>query len=78
MKRVQQEMERAVNTEAEKNGKYKQSATEHTSFAEEIDNTAHGLEDTTPITGGEETAKCTENETRQTIVRELHHESRND
>lgn len=75
MKRVQQEMERAVNTEGEKNDKYKQSATEYTSFAEEIDNTAHGLEDTTPITGGNETANCTENETRQTIVRELHHGS---
>lgn len=78
MKRVQQEMERAVNTEGEKNDKYKQRATEYTSFAEEIDNTAHGLEDTTPISGGDETAKCTENETRQTVVRELHHESRND
>ena len=77
MKRVQQEMERAVNTEGEKNDKYKQRATEYTSFAEEMDNTAHGLEDTTPITG-DETAKCTENETRQTVVRELHHESRND
>ena len=77
MKRVQQEMEHAVNTEGEKNDKYKQRATEYTSFAEEMDNTAHGLEDTTPITG-DETAKCTENETRQIVVRELHHESRND
>ena len=77
MKRVQQEMERAVNTEGEKNDKYKQRATEYTSFAEEIHNKAHGLEDTTPITE-DETAKCTENETRQTVVRELHHESRND
>ena len=75
MKREQQEVERAVNTEGEKNDKYKQSATEYTSFAEEIDNTAHGLEDTTPITGGNETVKGTENETRQTIVRELQHGS---
>lgn len=75
MNRVQQEMECAVNTEGEKNEKYKQCATEYTSFAEKNDNTAHGLEDTTPITGGNETAKYTENETRQTIVRELHHGS---
>ncbi len=43
MKRVKQEIEKEVNTEGEKNEQYKQTASEYTSFSEEIDNTAHGM-----------------------------------
>ena len=43
MRRVQQEMERIVDTEAEKNQQYKENASHYTSFSEEIDHTNHGM-----------------------------------
>lgn len=43
MRKVNQEMDRAVNTEGEKNEQYKQSASDYTRFSEEIDNTGHGM-----------------------------------
>jgi len=43
MRRVQQEMERVVDTEGEKNEQYKENASEYTSFPEEIDHTNHGM-----------------------------------
>ena len=49
MRRVQQEMERAADTEGEKNEQYKQNASEYTSFSEEIDNTNHGMNSLTNI-----------------------------
>lgn len=43
MRRVQQEMERIVDTEGEKNQQYKENASHYTSFSEEIDHTNHGM-----------------------------------
>ena len=43
MRRVQQEMERTVDTEGKKNQQYKENASEYTSFSEEIDHTNHGM-----------------------------------
>ena len=43
MRRVQQEMERAVNSESEKNELYKKTASEYASFSEENDKTVHGM-----------------------------------
>lgn len=56
MKRVQHDMERAVNTEGEKNERYKQSASEFASFSEEIENTAHRMESVTRISKDNENA----------------------
>lgn len=43
MKRVQQEMERVVDTKVEKNKQYKKSASKYTSFSEEIGSTDHEM-----------------------------------
>lgn len=43
MRRVQQEMERVVDTEGEKNRQYKENAAQYTSFSDEIDHTNHGM-----------------------------------
>lgn len=43
MKGVQQEMERVVDTEVEKNEQYKKSAAKYTSFSEEICSTDHEM-----------------------------------
>ena len=59
MRKVQQEMERAVNKEGEKNEQYKQFASEYAGFSEHIDITAHGMNSLTNIPkvsiNGEET-----------------------
>ena len=57
MKRVQQEMEQAVDTEGEKNERYKQCASEYTSFSKEMDNTAHEMASITKVTREKENAK---------------------
>lgn len=43
MRRMTHEMEQAVNTEGEKNKQYRQCTSEYTSFSEENDNTAYGM-----------------------------------
>ena len=64
MRKVQQEMERVVDTEGEKNEQYKENASEYTSFSEEIDHTNHGMNSLMNIsteTTGHTTTKKSEN-----------------
>ena len=59
MKRVQQEMEKVVSTEGEKNDQYKNTAMEYASFSQEIDSTNHGMESMTSISKGNENSEQT-------------------
>ena len=59
MIRVQQEMEKVVSTEGEKNDQYISTAMEYASFSQEIDSTNHGMESMTNISKGNENSAQT-------------------
>ena len=64
MRRVQQEMERVVDKEGEKNQQYKENASQYTNFSEEIDRTDHGMNSVMSIASdhtGHTTPKESEN-----------------